>query len=156
MNRTEFLETLRAQLSGQMQEGKAAAHVRYYRDYMEDEMRKGRSEAEVLEELGDPRLIARTLLDTDPDAGQQMYENSSGYGGQSYDGAGSSDYNGRPQREIKQRRYKLDLTAWYGKVIVIAVAAAIIAGLVALIGVMMPVIIVVCLVMLFISWFRRR
>ena len=34
MNRTEFLDTLRSQLSGQMHEGKVAAHVRYYEDYI--------------------------------------------------------------------------------------------------------------------------
>ena len=34
MNRKEFLEILRSQLAGQMQEGKAAAHIRYYEDYI--------------------------------------------------------------------------------------------------------------------------
>lgn len=148
MNRTEFLETLRTQLSGQMQEGRVAAHVRYYRDYMEAEMRKGRSEEEVLTELGDPRLIARTLLDTEPDVGQQIYESETGYG--------DSDFVGGSEEKVKHRTYKLDLTTWYGKVIVIAAAAAIIAGLVALVSVMLPVILVFCGVMLFISWLRRR
>lgn len=35
MNRKEFLEILRSQLAGQMQEGKAAAHIRYYEDYIQ-------------------------------------------------------------------------------------------------------------------------
>lgn len=148
MNRTEFLEILRTQLSGQMQEGRVAAHIRYYRDYMEEEMRKGRSEEEVLTELGDPRLIARTLLDTEPDVGQQIYESETGYG--------DSDSGGGSEEKVKHRTYKLDLTTWYGKVIVIAVAAVIIAGLVALVSVMLPVILVFCGVMLFISWLRRR
>ena len=65
MNRQEFLENLRSQLVGQMQEGKAAAHLRYYEDYIQSQVRGGRSEQEVLEELGDPRLIAKTLIDTD-------------------------------------------------------------------------------------------
>ena len=65
MNRTEFLDTLRSQLSGQMHEGKVAAHVRYYEDYIQSQVRSGRDEQQVLDELGDPRLIARTLLDTD-------------------------------------------------------------------------------------------
>ena len=30
MSRREFLEVLRGQLSGQMTQGRAAAHVRYY------------------------------------------------------------------------------------------------------------------------------
>ena len=70
MNRTEFLDTLRSQLSGQMHEGKVAAHVRYYEDYIQSQVRSGRDEQQVLDELGDPRLIARTLLDTDVDNGQ--------------------------------------------------------------------------------------
>ena len=74
MNRTEFLDTLRSQLSGQMHEGKVAAHVRYYEDYIQSQVRSGRDEQQVLDELGDPRLIARTLLDTDVDNGQLDYE----------------------------------------------------------------------------------
>ena len=65
MNRKEFLEILRSQLAGQMQEGKAAAHIRYYEDYIQSQVRGGRSEQEVLQELGDPHLIAKTLIDTD-------------------------------------------------------------------------------------------
>ena len=63
MNRKEFLEILRSQLAGQMQEGKAAAHIRYYEDYIQSQVRGGRSEQEVLQELGDPHLIAKTLID---------------------------------------------------------------------------------------------
>ena len=38
MNRKEFLEILRSQLAGQMQEGKAAAHIRYYEDYIQSQV----------------------------------------------------------------------------------------------------------------------
>ncbi len=48
MNRQEFLEILRSQLAGHMQEGKAAAHVRYYEDYIQSQVRGGRTEQEVL------------------------------------------------------------------------------------------------------------
>ena len=58
MSRREFLEVLRGQLSGQMTQGRAAAHVRYYEDYIQSQVRNGRSESDVLAELGDPRLIA--------------------------------------------------------------------------------------------------
>ena len=65
MNKKEFLDILYEQLSGQMPEGNVAAHVQYYRNYIEEEQRKGRSEDDILNELGDPHLIARTLLDTE-------------------------------------------------------------------------------------------
>ena len=68
MNKKEFLDILYNQLSGQMPEGNVAAHVQYYRNYIEEEQRKGHSEDDILNELGDPRLIARTLLDTDSTA----------------------------------------------------------------------------------------
>ena len=68
MNKKEFLDILYEQLSGQMPEGNVAAHVQYYRNYIEDAVTQGRTETEVLNELGDPRLIARTLLDTDSTA----------------------------------------------------------------------------------------
>ena len=37
--------------------------MRYYEDYIQSQVRSGRDEQQVLDELGDPRLIARTLLD---------------------------------------------------------------------------------------------
>ena len=90
MSRREFLEILRSQLSGQMSQGKAAAHVRYYEDYIQSQVHNGRSEEEVLAELGDPRLIARTLIDTDD--GTEVYDES-GYTEESY---GADDYVVKP------------------------------------------------------------
>ena len=86
MSRREFLEVLRGQLSGQMTQGRAAAHVRYYEDYIQSQVRNGRSESDVLAELGDPRLIAKTLIDTDDSAA--VYDES-GYSEESY---GADDY----------------------------------------------------------------
>ena len=91
MNRTEFLDTLRSQLSGQMHEGKVAAHVRYYEDYIQSQVRSGRDEQQVLDELGDPRLIARTLLDTDVDNGQLDYEEYSTYSDDKQQTSGRGD-----------------------------------------------------------------
>ena len=54
MNKKEFLDILYEQLSGQMPEGNVAAHVQYYRNYIEEEQHKGRSEGDILNELGDP------------------------------------------------------------------------------------------------------
>ena len=47
MSRREFLEILRSQLSGQMSQGKAAAHVRYYEDYIQSQVHNGRSEEDA-------------------------------------------------------------------------------------------------------------
>ena len=64
MNRQTFIDTLRRALYGRVSDYELADHIRYYEDYIQQEIMKGRSEQEVLGELGDPRLIARTILET--------------------------------------------------------------------------------------------
>lgn len=63
MNRQEFLDGLSAALNGEVSEEKRQSDLRYYRDYIAEEISRGRSEEDVLAELGDPRLIARTIVD---------------------------------------------------------------------------------------------
>ena len=63
MTQSEFLEALRDALSGQIPSDEVIENLRYYRSYFSDEMKKGRREQDILEELGDPRLIAKTIID---------------------------------------------------------------------------------------------
>ena len=64
MGKQEFLEKLRMALNGRVSAGIVTDNVKYYEDYINIEIRKGRSEEEILEHLGDPRLIARTIVQT--------------------------------------------------------------------------------------------
>ncbi len=64
MTKEEFLTELREALSGSISPAAVNENVRYYDEYIETESRKGRSEDEVMGELGDPRLIAKTIIDT--------------------------------------------------------------------------------------------
>jgi uncharacterized membrane protein len=150
MQRGEFLNILRSQLSGQMQEGKVAAHVRYYEDYIQSQVRGGRSEAEVLAELGDPRLIAKTLLDTDPNQGyiDEEEEVYSTYKDEEKYGDTGSVY--------KTKTHRLDLTTWYGKLIAILIAAIIVVFLVAVIGTVLPFFIILGVVLFIISRIQKR
>jgi len=152
MSRREFLEVLRGQLSGQMTQGRAAAHVRYYEDYIQSQVRNGRSESDVLAELGDPRLIAKTLIDTDDSAA--VYDES-GYSEESY---GSDDYadNGTESSAGKARSFKLDLNTWYGKAIVIAIAALIVILLTTVLVAVVPFLIIFGIVLYLISWYRKK
>lgn len=63
MTKQEFMTELQRALNGRMGSAKAAPHVAYYQEYIEIEMRKGRAEEEVLEELGSPRLLAKSIGD---------------------------------------------------------------------------------------------
>ena len=157
MSKTEFLDILYNQLSGQMPEGSVAAHVQYYRNYIEDEQQKGRTETDILNDLGDPRLIARTLLDTEVGAGNP--QNGSTYSA-TYNEA-DSDYNKYDSSDsarghVKKHSFKLDLSTWYGKVAVILIAAVVLLLLVTILGILIPVVIVAGVIMYIISQFRKQ
>ena len=61
MTKQEFLEGLRRHLSGSMEYRQVNEHLRYYTEYIDSQIRQGKSEEQVMQELGDPRLIAKTL-----------------------------------------------------------------------------------------------
>lgn len=65
MNRDAFLNELRIALQGQIAQSSVNEHLRYYENYIVEESRKGRTEAEVIASLGSPRLIAKTITDTE-------------------------------------------------------------------------------------------
>ena len=62
MNKEQFIDTLRRALYGKIDDYTLQDHIRYYEDYIRQEMGKGRTEQEVLQELGDPRLLATLLM----------------------------------------------------------------------------------------------
>ena len=79
MRKEEFLQILRRALTGDVPPGVVEENIRYYDGYIADEVRKGRTEEEVIAEIGDPRLIARTIEDTTDGAGNSRYQSGSGY-----------------------------------------------------------------------------
>ncbi len=64
MSKQEFINRLQAALNGRVSPAAVAENVNYYEDYINTQIRLGKSEEEVLESLGDPRLIARTIVET--------------------------------------------------------------------------------------------
>ena len=61
MNKNEFLKKLKENLELSLDKDQIKSQVAYYDDYIKDEVAKGRKEKEVLDELGDPMLIAKTI-----------------------------------------------------------------------------------------------
>ncbi len=157
MTENEFLQILNEQLTGQMSASAAASHIEYYRNYIHDEIRKGRKEEDVLKNLGDPRLIARTILDTSPKS--RPY--TAGYEYSTYPEGGNpsgidSVYSGSGSGQFRKRRCRLDLTTWYGRMIVIGIAAVVIILLFILLGILIPIAAVIFLVVWIASWFRKK
>ena len=62
MSKEEFLDTLRKVLARELSESEVADNINYYWNYIEQQVASGKSEEQVLSELGDPRLIARRII----------------------------------------------------------------------------------------------
>ena len=69
MDRLEFLDKLKEALMQDLGEQAVQENVTYYNQYMNDEIKSGKSEAEVIDMLGDPWIIARTIIDTQSEHG---------------------------------------------------------------------------------------
>lgn len=63
MNRNEFLDKLQHALGNDLEAPLVRENVEYYRSYIQEELSKGRREEDVLEELGDPWVVAQTIID---------------------------------------------------------------------------------------------
>lgn len=85
MTKQEFLDGLRAALSGRVSAGTVMENISFYEDYINTQVRMGKSEAEVLRELGEPRLLARSIVEAEKRAGMAK-EQEAEYGaeGRSY------------------------------------------------------------------------
>ena len=64
MTKTEFLDILKESLSGKISASLLQENMNYYNEYIDSQIRMGKSEQDVMESLGDPRLIARTIVQT--------------------------------------------------------------------------------------------
>ena len=63
MNGQEFLDRLEQALQGELSPAQVQSNVVYYREYIREQISGGIAEEEVLAQLGDPRLIARSIVD---------------------------------------------------------------------------------------------
>lgn len=151
MDKTEFLNTLRSQISGQMHSARVTEHMRYYEEYIDSQMRSGRSEAEVLEELGDPRLIARTLLATDSTPSGGIYDGDGDYSGYSGEEERSGqEYNGR------QVYKSFHFDTWYSKVIAGIVVVILLFVLFSILKAVLPFFLILALILYVVSYFKKR
>ncbi len=139
MNKEAFIDTLRRALYGKVSDYELTDHVRYYEDYIRQEMNQGRSEQEVLEELGDPRLIARTILET------------SGMKAPEVEYTIDEEPADHTEGSMKVHTF----SGWKATLVMALIAAAVIAMIVLLLGLaiyLLPVIIAVMLI----SWLLRK
>lgn len=149
MNKQEFLDRLRMALSGQVSAGQVEENVAYYSEYINSQVRMGQTEEKVLGSLGDPRLIAKSIVS----ANTVETTDSTGRFGREYD-AGDETY----YAESRQQQYPkvVHINGWLGLLVVIGLAVIIIGAICSLITLVFPLImlggIMYFLVKLFRDW----
>lgn len=154
MTKQEFLDSLRVALASRVSASQVEENIRYYEDYINTQMRMNRSEAEVIAELGDPRLLARSISDANKRAersggeGGEGYDNQSGYG--SY--AGYGGYADGDGMQHKRRLFHMPL--WLVLVLAFVVLILIFGAAFSILSYLAPVLIPVLLIVFVVRWIR--
>ncbi len=147
MERTEFMDRLQRALAGGVNSSQVAENVRYYQDYIDTEIRKGRSEAEVLSGLGDPRLLAKSIIEANKRAGYVEGTN------QNFDEETQDD---RAQGRAGASFSAVRVPGWLILLFVIVIALLVIGLIFSAISLLAPIIIPVLLVILLYHFIRGR
>lgn len=156
MDKNEFLAVLKEALQGEIPDYEIRGHVEYYDSYiMEND---GKTEEEKLRQLGDPRLIARTIIDA----------RMSREGGMPYQESYEQQYSeGESQRENSKERvhyksYTWDGLSWYQKLLALLILLLVVVVLIVIAGfgiqiffsIVLPVLVIVFAIRLILSIFR--
>lgn len=147
MNRQEFLDKLRLALSGQIAASQVEENIAYYREYISAQVRMGQSEEAVLRNLGDPRLIAKSIISAN--MGEEQYTQGRHAKEQMVD---EEEYYAQT-REQKLPKV-VHLNGWLALGVVILGLVVIIGAIFSLISLFFPVIVMLGIVYFFVKVFR--
>ena len=150
MEKTEFIERLQRALAAGISSSQVAENVRYYQDYIDSEIRKGRSEKEVMDSLGDPRLLAKSIIEANKHAGVSYGSN------QEYDDEVADDpHEWEADRNMPKRR-SIVLPGWLVMLIVTVIVLLIIGAATYTLINFAPLIIGVLVAVLIVKTFQGR
>ncbi len=140
MTRRQFIEELELALQGEVSVLVIRENINYYDGYIREQLASGKTEEEVMLLLGDPRMIARTIIDTNGGDGdynefndvrwEQTTQSQSDSFSNYYDedNSGESYLFGTEKRKI----YRLSELKWYHKLLLalLAIGVMVIIGMV--------------------------
>ena len=149
MTRQEFLREWQIALQGEIDQAAVNENIRFYDNYIMEESRKGKSEEEVTAQLGSPRLIAKTLIDTSdkpgPSQGQYYSGDYSSDAGRGF----QADYSGQNGWDVRFGRFKFN--SWYGKLLLILIAVLLIVIVANVVAFLLPILAPMILLLLLYS-----
>ena len=157
------MQGLKSELEGRVPYSVIQENLRYYDSYIMEEAAKGQTEDEVIESLGGPRIIARTIVDAALDTedrpdGLDSFESEASHRSGP---AGSSQEEPEPFTGTKPEVHYVDFGKWYVRLIaglvvflVIFLVMTVFFGIMGLAGWILSYIWPVLLVMLVVWMFR--
>lgn len=155
MTKQEFLNSLRAALSSRIGASLVEENVRYYEDYINTQMRMGKSEEQVIGELGDPRLLARSIADANKRAGmsdaKEAYEDADAGRSGSYRG----QYGGSTYTEESRRAKSYKMPGWLIVFLVVFVLILVLGMAFSVLSILAPILFPVLLIVLIVRLCRR-
>lgn len=151
MSKHEFLARLKEALENDLDSRAVQENVAYYNSYITNEMDSGRGEDEVLEELGDPWVIAQSVINM-AELQKESAEEASDR--QTARNVGSEYTAGRGNTVREFRTFSID--AWWKKLLlvlgiigIVLIVVAVIGGVLSLVlPVIVPVLAVIFLIRL--------
>ena len=156
MNKKEFLSILRESLIGEVNNDDIEQNIQYYDQYISTQ---NASEKEVIKVLGDPRLIAKTIIESSRIAKQKgVY---SGYQTHSSDYyQQEEEYTNHNDNNHKSSLFQLFNIKWYHMVlfVLIVVLSILFIATIAriILGFLFAFAVPIILLMLVYSMFRKR
>lgn len=163
MTKKEFLDILTESLAGNVPASEIEENIRYYKDYIEN---GEESEEKALEQLGDPHLIARTIIDSFKASKGPMADFYTEQARNEYSRAAFGEEDIDEDTGYSQYEYKKEFRhglKWYEKIMLLAIVLGVIAlvlfigGLAAVIIVrfVLPVLALLFIIKIISDYFRR-
>lgn len=126
MNKQQFLNELRNYLEGEVPQSIINENIAYYDGYFDEQHVLGKTDEEIIEQIGGPTIIAHTIVDSAQDI------TGSSYGGETIYTEDGDEANDSPLQEDSP--FHLVTLKWYHKVLALAVVVGVIALLFTLAG----------------------
>ena len=148
MTRQEFIEGLGRALSGKLDANRLNEIIKYYEDFIMAEVRKGKSEEEVLQQLGDPRLIAKSILAAETNAKNESDLSQGAEGDENY----RNTYEEQEGLFVKFMK----LPKWLKAVIIGTIILVILSIVFRILAFLLPIIIPTVCVLWLINYFKDK
>lgn len=166
MSRQEFLTILKEALEMDLTPQEVMQNINYYDGYIAGEMAKGMTEEEVIARLGDPRMIAKSIVEA-ANAGKGQSGESYGYersgSGNNMHESGEDSYQNRTggtRFEYNRNGKSYHVSGQTAGIIAAAVLILLLVFVVRIVGgivsFILPVLVPVLLILIGINLLRRR